>query len=44
MREAKDDSQQRGWAIRDDSEAISKYLEELLQILVSEVVKYSLNS
>lgn len=35
MREARDDSQQRGWAVRDDSEAIGKYLEELLQILVS---------
>ena len=35
MREARDDSQQRGWAVRDDSEIISQYLEELLQILVS---------
>ncbi|XP_003384974.1 PREDICTED: NCK-interacting protein with SH3 domain-like [Amphimedon queenslandica] len=33
MREARDDSQQRGWAVRDDSEIISQYLEELLQIL-----------
>jgi hypothetical protein len=34
MQEARDDSQQRGWAIRDDSEAISELLEELIQILV----------
>lgn len=34
MREARDDSQQRGWAVRDDSEIISQYLEELIQILV----------
>lgn len=35
MQEVRDDSQQRGWAVRDDSEAIGQQLEELLQILVS---------
>lgn len=35
MQEVRDDSQQRGWAVRDDSEAIGQHLEELLQILVS---------
>ena len=34
MKEAKDDSQQRGWAIRDDSDIICEYLEELLRIMV----------
>ena len=32
--ECKGDSQQRGWAIRDDEGAIAGLLEELLQILV----------
>ena len=34
IQEVKDDSQQRGWAVHDDSEAISQTLEQLLQILV----------
>lgn len=33
--EAKNDSQQRGWAVHDDQQAIIDVLEELLQILVS---------
>ena len=32
--ECKDDSQQRGWAVHDDQQAIMEILEELLQILV----------
>ena len=32
--ECKDDSQQRGWAVHDDEQAITEILEELLQILV----------
>ena len=32
--ECKDDSQQRGWAVHDDQQAIVEILEELLQILV----------
>ncbi len=32
--EAKNDSQQRGWAVHDDQQAIIDILEELLQILV----------
>ncbi len=35
IQEARDDSQQRGWAIRDDSGALASFLEELLQLLVS---------
>ena len=35
IKEARDDSQQRGWAIRDDSGALLSFLEELLQIIVS---------
>ena len=33
--ECKNDSQQRGWAVHDDQQAIMDVLEELLQILVS---------
>ncbi len=34
LQECKDDSQQRGWAVHDDQQAIMDYLQELLQILV----------
>ena len=34
IQEVKDDSQQRGWAVHDDSQAISQTLEQLLQLLV----------
>ena len=34
LQDVRDDSQQRGWAVHDDQEAIMEYLRELLQILV----------
>ncbi len=34
--ECKNDSQQRGWAVHDDQQAIVDIMEELLQILVRE--------
>lgn len=36
LQDVRDDSQQRGWAVHDDQEAIMEYLRELLQILVRE--------
>ena len=35
LQDVRDDSQQRGWAVHDDLQAITEYLSELLQILVS---------
>jgi len=38
--ECKNDSQQRGWAVHDDQQAIMDLLEELLQILVSLAIAF----
>ena len=36
LKDCKDDTQQRGWAVHDDHHIILGYLKELLQLLVSE--------